>query len=53
MGGIEKDWGRGSRDPKGQCIGLNRRQEGEGGRRKFEELWSGIGGQTVERPSTM
>ena len=48
VGGIEKEWGRRSLDPKGQCIGLNRRGEGEGegGRRKFEELLSGIGGQT-------
>jgi len=38
VGGIEKEWGRGSLDPKGRHTGLNRRGEGEGGRRKFEKL---------------
>ena len=45
VGEIEKEWGRGSLDPKGRCIKLNRRGEGEGGR-KCEELLSGIGGRT-------
>jgi len=44
VGGIEKEWGRGSLDPKGQCIGLNRSGEGEEERRKCE-LLSSIGGR--------